>query len=101
MAAPPVPGLGLDSDDARGRLPSLSASCWSLPSWRRSILALHMLITKLIRNPESKLLAFLTIMTHPLTAPARSFLAPGTPESRVRGVTLRLSSASGSSPAPS
>ncbi len=63
---------------------------WFLAFMATIYLALHMLVAKLIRNPESKLLAFLTIMTHPLTAPARSFLAPGTPETRVRGVTLGL-----------
>ncbi|MBK9064003.1 MAG: hypothetical protein IPL89_12535 [Acidobacteria bacterium] len=63
---------------------------WFLAFMATIYLALHMLVAKLIRNPESKLLAFLTIMTHPLTVPARSFLAPGTPETRVRGVTLGL-----------
>lgn len=63
---------------------------WFLAFMATIYLALHMLVAKLIRNPESKTLAFLTIMTHPLTVPARSFLTPGTPETRVRGVTLGL-----------
>lgn len=63
---------------------------WFLAFMATIYLALHMLVAKLVRNPESKVLAFLTIMTHPLTVPARSFLAPGSPETRVRGVTLGL-----------
>ncbi|HQQ77060.1 MAG TPA: hypothetical protein PLB01_06865 [Thermoanaerobaculia bacterium] len=61
---------------------------WFLAFMATIYLALHMIVAKLIRNPQSKVLAFLTIMTHPLTVPARSFLGPGTPEARVRGVTL-------------
>lgn len=63
---------------------------WFLAFMATIYLALHMLVAQLVRNPESKVLAFLTIMTHPLTVPARSFLAPGSPETRVRGVTLGL-----------
>lgn len=63
---------------------------WFLAFMATIYLALHIFVARLIRDPQSKVLAFLTIMTHPLTVPARSFLAPGTPETRVRGVTLGL-----------
>jgi hypothetical protein len=63
---------------------------WFLAFMATIYLALHMLLARLIRNPQSKVLAFFTIMTHPLTSPARSFLEPGTAETRVRAVTLGI-----------
>lgn len=63
---------------------------WFIAFMATIYLALHVLLARLIRDPQSKTLAFMTVMTHPLTVPARSFLSPGTPETRVRGVTLGI-----------
>lgn len=61
---------------------------WFIAFMATIYLAIHVFVARLVRNPESKLLAFLAIMTHPLTLPVRPFLAPGAPEARVRGVAL-------------
>jgi hypothetical protein len=51
-------------------------------------LALHVLFARLIRNPQSPLLWFFSVVTGPLTRPVRAVLAAGTPEPRVRAISL-------------
>lgn len=47
-------------------------------------LALHALVARLSRAPESRLLWFFGVVTGPLTRPVRALLPPGTREGRVR-----------------
>lgn len=51
-------------------------------------LALHMVFARLIASPASPVLWFFSVVTGPLTRPVRRFLAPATPEPRVRAVAL-------------
>ena len=51
-------------------------------------LALHIVVAPWIRKPGSKVGAFFSILTSPLTRPMRAFLGPATPEPRVRLLTL-------------
>ena len=53
-------------------------------------LALHIVVARLNRSPESRLLWFFSVLTRPLTRPVQAFLPPGTPESRVRYLTLGI-----------
>jgi hypothetical protein len=53
-------------------------------------LLLHMVFARLITNPDSPVLWFFGVVTGPLTRPIRAFLAPGTPERRVRLVSLSV-----------
>ena len=50
-------------------------------------LALHVAFARLV-NPDNPALWFFAVVTGPLTRPVRAFLAPGTPEPRVRIVAL-------------
>jgi hypothetical protein len=50
-------------------------------------LALHILAERLSR-PDSPLLWFFGVVTGPLTRPVRAVLPAGTPEARVRAVSL-------------
>jgi uncharacterized protein YggT (Ycf19 family) len=51
-------------------------------------LLIHIVVARLVRSPESRLLWFFSVVTGPLTRPVRALLPPGTPEARVRVVTL-------------
>ena len=51
-------------------------------------LLLHIVFARFIRGPESRTLWFFSVVTRPLTRPVRPFLAPGTPETRVRLIAL-------------
>ena len=51
-------------------------------------LALHIVVARFSRAPDSRLLWFFSVVTGPLTRPVRALIPPGTPESRVRLVAL-------------
>jgi hypothetical protein len=51
-------------------------------------LMLHVLFARFITRPDSPVLWFFSVVTGPLTRPVRSWVAPGTPERRVRLVAL-------------
>jgi hypothetical protein len=51
-------------------------------------LLLHIVFARLIRRPESPVLWFFDTVTGPLTRPVRSLLPIGTPEPRVRTISL-------------
>ena len=51
-------------------------------------LLIHILFASLIRRPDSSVLWFFGIVTGPLTGPVRSVLPTGTPEPRVRTISL-------------
>lgn len=53
-------------------------------------LALHIAFAGLVRTPGSPALWFFGVVTGPLTRPIRGWLAPGTPETRVRVVALAV-----------
>ena len=50
--------------------------------------ALHMVFARFIRRPDSPVLWFFAVVTGPLTRPVRALLPAGTPERRVRAVSL-------------
>lgn len=51
-------------------------------------LALHMVFARLVARPDSAVLWFFAVVTGPLTRPVRALLPSGTPEARVRAVSL-------------
>ena len=51
-------------------------------------LALHMAFARLVTRPDSLVLWFFGVVTGPLTRPVRALLPSGTPEPRVRAVSL-------------
>jgi hypothetical protein len=51
-------------------------------------LLVHIVFARLIRNPQSPVLWFFSVVTGPLTRPVRTFLSPGAPEARVRWLAL-------------
>jgi hypothetical protein len=51
-------------------------------------LALHVVVARLVRRPDSPVLWFFAVVTGPLTRPVRGVLPAGTPEARVRLVAL-------------
>ena len=51
-------------------------------------LALHMVVARLSRAPDSRLVWFFSVVTGPLTRPVRAVLPAGTSEARVRAVAL-------------
>jgi hypothetical protein len=53
-------------------------------------LALHIVFARFVVGPASPVLWFFGVVTGPLTRPIRRFLAPGTPEPRVRLVALAV-----------
>ncbi|HEY7541741.1 MAG TPA: hypothetical protein VIF11_16460 [Methylomirabilota bacterium] len=53
-------------------------------------LALHMLFARLVTNPQSPTLWFFAVVTGPLTRPVRALLPSGTPEGRVRSISLAV-----------
>jgi uncharacterized protein YggT (Ycf19 family) len=61
---------------------------WFLSYMATLYLALHMVVARLSRAPDSRLLWFFSVVTSPLTRPVRALMPPGTPQGRVRLVTL-------------
>ncbi|HEX7125869.1 MAG TPA: hypothetical protein VF406_08825 [Thermodesulfobacteriota bacterium] len=51
-------------------------------------LGLHMLAARLVTRPDSKVLGFFALVTSPLTGAVRRFVPPGTPEPRLRALTM-------------
>jgi hypothetical protein len=51
-------------------------------------LALHILFARLVASPGSPVVWFFGVVTGPLTRPVRAWLAPGSPESKVRLLAL-------------
>ena len=51
-------------------------------------LGLHIVFSRLISRPDSKILWFFSVITLPLTRPVRGWIVPGTTESRLRFVAL-------------
>jgi hypothetical protein len=51
-------------------------------------LALHIVFARFVRTPGSPVLWFFGVVTGPLTLPIRAWLAPGSPEPRVRLLAL-------------
>jgi hypothetical protein len=51
-------------------------------------LALHILVVRVVRRPDSPVLWFFAVVTGPLVRPLRALLPPGTPEPRVRAIAL-------------
>ena len=56
-------------------------------------LLIHVVFARLIRNPESPVLWFFSVITGPLTRPVRAFLPPGASEARLRWVALGVCAA--------
>jgi hypothetical protein len=61
---------------------------WFLSYMAAIYLALHMIVVRLSRAPDSRLLWFFSVITGPLTWPVRTWAPPGTSEARVRLITL-------------
>ena len=53
-------------------------------------LLLDFLVSRLVRNPESKIRGFFTLVASPLTRPVRSFLPPSATDDQVRLAALGL-----------
>ena len=51
-------------------------------------LALHMIVARFVRSPDSRLLWFFSIVTSPLVRPVRALLPANTGPTRVRLVAL-------------
>ena len=56
-------------------------------------LLVHVVFARLIRNPESPVLWFFSVITGPLTRPVRAILPPGVSEARLRWVALGVCAA--------
>jgi len=61
---------------------------WFLSYMAAIYLALHMIVARVTRAPDSRLLWFFSVITGPLTRPVRAWVPPGTSEARVRLITL-------------
>lgn len=61
---------------------------WFLSYMAAIYLALHMLVARLSRGPDGRLLWFFSVITSPLTRPVRAAMPAGTPEPRIRLITL-------------
>lgn len=61
---------------------------WFLSYMAAIYLALHMVVARFTRAPDSRLLWFFSVITGPLTRPVRAWVSPGTSEGRVRLITL-------------
>jgi uncharacterized protein YggT (Ycf19 family) len=61
---------------------------WFLFYMAAIYLALHILVARFSRAPESRLLWFFSVVTGPLTRPVRLLTPPATPESRIRLIAL-------------
>jgi hypothetical protein len=53
-------------------------------------LALHILVARVVRRPDSPVLWFFTVVTGPLTRPVRAMLPPDMPEPRLRAIGLAV-----------
>ena len=53
-------------------------------------LLLDLLVSRLIKSPESKVRGFFTLVASPLTRPVRSFLPPSATDDQVRFAALGL-----------
>jgi uncharacterized protein YggT (Ycf19 family) len=53
-------------------------------------LLLDLLVSRLVRNPESKVRGFFALVASPLTRPVRSFLPPSATDDQVRLAALGL-----------
>jgi uncharacterized protein YggT (Ycf19 family) len=53
-------------------------------------LLLDLLVSRLIRNPQSKVRGFFALVASPLTRPVRSFLPPSATDDQVRLAALGL-----------
>jgi len=56
-------------------------------------LLVHVVFARLIRNPESPVLWFFSVITGPLTRPVRAVLPAGVSESRLRWAALGVCAA--------
>jgi uncharacterized protein YggT (Ycf19 family) len=63
---------------------------WFLSYMATLYLALHMVVARLSRAPDSRLLWFFSVVTAPLTRPVRALMPAGTTQGRVRLVTLLI-----------
>jgi len=63
---------------------------WFVAYMAAIYLGLHIVLARFISAPESRVLWFFAVVTTPLTAPVRAVLPRGTPEGRVRWITLAL-----------
>jgi uncharacterized protein YggT (Ycf19 family) len=61
---------------------------WFLSYTAAIYLALHIVVARVTRTPDGRVLWFFSVVTGPLTRPVRAVLPAGTPEPRVRLVTL-------------
>jgi hypothetical protein len=61
---------------------------WFLAYMACIYLALHMVVARLIRSPDSRVLWFFSVVTGPLTRPIASVLPPGSSEARLRLIAL-------------
>jgi hypothetical protein len=61
---------------------------WFLSYMAAIYLALHMVVARFTRAPDSRLLWFFSVITGPLTRPVRAWVSQGTSEGRVRLITL-------------
>jgi len=61
---------------------------WFLSYMAAIYLALHMIVARFTRAPDSRLLWFFSVITGPLTRPARAWVSAGGSEGRVRLITL-------------
>jgi hypothetical protein len=61
---------------------------WFLSYMAAIYLALHMIVARLSRAPDGRLLWFFSVITEPLTRPVRTWVPAGTSEARVRLITL-------------
>lgn len=61
---------------------------WFLSYMAAIYLALHMIVARFTRAPDSRLLWFFSVITGPLTRPVRAWAPASTSEGRVRLVTL-------------
>jgi hypothetical protein len=53
-------------------------------------LALHIVFARLVPNPASPVRWFFAVVTGPLTRPVRAWVAPGSPEPRIRLLALGI-----------
>jgi hypothetical protein len=61
---------------------------WFISYMASIYLALHIVVARMSRAPDSRLAWFFSVVTAPLTRPVRALLPPATPETRVRMVAL-------------
>lgn len=61
---------------------------WFLSYTAAIYLALHMVVARVTRTPDNRVLWFFSVVTGPLTRPVRAVLPAGTSEPHVRLVTL-------------